>query len=284
MATATSTTTPDSFLANCKLDLDPSRVSTYERQSTYWLIAAGVTFVAFTALAVGACFYTGMFLPAYTPFVLIGSLLAAGPVSSWVKSFLEYSKNSQLEAQKYTEIQRHHDVLVRKTREQIQSELVAHGIRTLRGTKEVRRIEDVTPLLAQANYLSDKIKNDVLLRHELTTEAKNFAASNFAEHRQKIFDLQHAALHMEDKILQTKIQAAFVNAVLRKGDFNGSLEEIGTLTDTIYMERLLGRELGNEEGIKNFLTFKHHNLAPITCTEVKRLTVAQLGAKLVAVM
>jgi hypothetical protein len=271
---------PNSFLTLCKLDLDPSRISTYERQSTCWLIAAGVTVVAFTALAAAACFYTGIFLPAYTPFVIVGSLLAVATVASWAKSFLEYSKNSQLEAQKYTELQRCYADLSQKTPAQIQGELASNGVRT----RDVRRIEDVTPLLAQAKYLSEKIRSDVLLQQELTEEAKSLAASNFAANREKIFNLQHAVLHTEDKVLQTKIQAAFVNAVLRKGDFNGSLEEIGTVTDAIYVERLLGRELGNEVGIKNFLTFKHRNLAPITYTDVKRLNVAQLGARLFAAM
>ena len=81
-----------------------------------------------------------------------------------------------------------------------------------------------------------------------------------------------------------EIEAAFVNAVLRKGDFNGVLEDVASMTDNSSIDRILANAVNQGTRMNQFLTFKNRALTPITFEDVKRLSVAELGQRIVAAM
>jgi len=145
-------------------------------------------------------------------------------------------------------------------------------------------LSKLNPILAQAKFLDDKIQEDMKSKQELTDEARDLANTNFSVNRQQIYDLRNTALIMEDRALQTKVHAAFVNAVLRKSNYNGTLADIAAITDVGFHERILGDALGDPTGVSAFITFKNRNIAPISHADVKRMTIAELGQRLVAAM
>ncbi len=277
-----------SYLARCVEDLSADKVSTLDRQSTLWTVAAGATFVAFTVLAVGAFVATAVLLPAYVPVAGLSALLLAMPVANFVKNFLEYSENSRKEANMHREIQNNYLDLTQGTPAQVQIDLMRRGITWFQiPGQQISRPQDLAvlnPVLAKARQLDTKIQDHLQTKDELTAEARQLASADFAQNRQKIYDLRNAALFAEDLAMKTKIEAAFVNAVLRKGDFNGTLEDVATLSNIAYHERILGDELNDGAAVNQFLTFKNHAFAPITFDDVKRMNVAELGQRLVAAM
>lgn len=277
----------NSFLARCTEDLKPSKVTALEWQSTLWKVAAGVTFVAFTALVVVATIGLGSTM--YVPVIGIVALVLAMPVAEFVKKMLKYSENAKLEASNYRAIQAHHEQIALLGRTPIFSSIELHnrGINSLlipgvQGHPE--RLAALHPMLARAKFLDDAVKRHFEVRDNLTASAKRYSTENFAQNREIIYDLRNSALFSEDMALETKIEAAFVNAVLRKYDFNGTLEDIATLTNISYIERALGNELNETTGVTNFLTFKNQNIAPITHSDVKRMSVAELGQRIALAM
>ncbi len=286
--TAVPTSSPKSFLSRCIEDLSPDKISTMDRQSTLFLVLAGVAAVAFIALAVGAFVVTGIVAFSYTPLVGLGALFCAMPVAEGFKNLLKWSENSGKEANKYRAIQHHYGELSNRTSLETQVDLMNRGIAWFQipgiQIAHPENLASLNPILAQAKYLDDKIQEHLQTKDTLTADARDLASADFAKNRQKIYDLRNSALTEEDRAMETKIQAGFVNAVLRKSDYNGTLEDIASLTHIGFQERMLGNELADPSGVNEFLTFKDRNLTPITFNDVKTMTVAQLGQRLVAAM
>lgn len=288
LQTTANSSSPKSFLSRCIEDLSPSKVSSLTIQSKLWLVAAGVTFVAYTGIAAAGFVIAGVLAPAYAPFVAIGALLLVAPVANFMKNLLLYADNSEKEANKYLAIQQHYKGLSIQTPLQIFANLRDRGINWIQipgqDLASPEKIATLNPLLAHAQFLDDKIQKELGLRDSLSLEAKKLAIANFSENRSQIYDLRNAALFAEDRAMETKVEAAFVNAVLRKGDHNGSLDDVASLTRIAYQERILANELNDSSGTNEFLTFKNRNLTPITFNDVKNMTVSDLGQRLFAAL
>ncbi len=278
----------NSFIARCMDDLRPGKVTALEWQSTLWKVAAGVTFVAFTALVIVATISLGTTM--YVPVIGVVALVMAMPVAEFVKKLLQYSENAKNEAANYRAIQAHHAQMELAARQQptfTAIELHNRGINSqqipgIQGHPE--RLAALHSMIARAKFLDDTVKRHFEVRDNLTADARRLATVNFAENREIIYDLRNSALFSEDRALETKIEAAFVNAVLRKYDFNGTLEDIATLTNISYIERALGNELSDTTGTTRFLTFKNQNIAPISHADVKRMSIAELGQRIALAM
>jgi hypothetical protein len=282
--TAQSAAASKSFYNQCFENLSPDKISTAKRWSNLYLVAAGVTFVAFTALSAGLFAAAGFLAPLYVPFVGIGALLSALPVVNFVKKFLESSQDCDKQAIKYRSIQQHHNTLTQQGPQNAHLNLIRRGITWFQIPGQALNHPDdiaaIYPILAHAMYLDDKIQEDLQTKERLTNEANTLVGADFTANRQTIYELRTAALFTEQRAMETKVEAAFVNAVLRKANFNGSLEDIASLTRVNYFDRMLGNELNSGAAVNEFLTFKNRNLASITFNEVKTLTVAQLGQRI----
>jgi hypothetical protein len=286
-----------SFLQQCVKDLAPENISIMNRQSTLWTVAAAATFVAFTAISVCAFVYAGLFLPAYMPVVGLTTLVLAIPTANYAKTFLEYSVQSKKEADACREIRNNYADLGKATPHAIQHELMTRGIKwwEIPGMSfaHPENVSTLTPLLAKARQLDSVVRRHMTSMTECSNQALQLykrpadgsaPRSETMEGRREIYDLRNAALFSQDRALETKIQAAFVNAVLRKSDFRGTLGDIATLSNIHYNERLPGIALGQESTVNDFLTFKNRTLAPISHDDVKRLSVAELGQRIATAM
>lgn len=279
-----------SFLQKCVKELSSENVAAIDRQSTLCCRWAAVTTVAYIALSVGAFAATGLFLPAYTPFIGLGVIGFAMPVATYAKKYLEYSVQSKKEADSYREMQNSFARLSKAPLLNIQHNLLSRGIRwwEIPGISFAQpdTLTRLNPLLAKATQLDTQIQRHLKSMNDCCEKIRTLSPDHRAtmEGRHEIYDLRNTALFYEDRALATKIQAAFVNAVLRKADFRGTIEDIATLSIIPYNERLLGDALGQGSTVNEFLTFKNRTLTPITHDDVKRLSVAELGQRIVVAM
>lgn len=278
----------NSFFNRCIEDLSSEKVSASAWHSKLWMVASGAAFVAFTVLAVAAFTIAGLYAPLYAPFIAIGALIGAVPVVNVVEKFLKNANSCEAEANKYLSIQHYNEELNAKDPVATQVELIKRGVNLLEiPGKDINRPEDyasLRPILAQAEYLDSKIQEDLNIKEALAKDANALIQANYAENQQKIYELRTTALFTEGRAMQTKIEAAFVNAVLRRGDFNGTMHDVASVTPVTYFDRILGNALDDGTVVNEFVTFKNNTVAPITYHEVKTMTVAQLGQRFAAAM
>jgi hypothetical protein len=286
--TATSLIPSQPFLTRCIEDLSPGKVSSFNRQSALWFVAAGVTFVAFLALSVGAFVAATTFMPIYAPFVAISALILAMPVANYVKNFLESSKSAGNEAKNYEAMQIDAQKIVEQSPIQIQAELHRRGINWLQipGLKasEPETFTALSPVLAHAHRIDRSLQAELKTRDAHVEEAAKLAKEDFAKHRLVIDQHRKEALKAEDRAMNAKIHSAFVNAALAKPTLARTLEDIASFTGMTYHERMLGNATGNASEVDAYLKFKNSKLAPITYHDVKTMHVAELGKRLSAAM
>lgn len=275
-----------SYLNRCVEDLSQDKVASFERKATLWKIISVVSTVAFFALAIGAFIATSILAPISAPFVGIGAILLALPASQQVKKFLEWSQAAQNEAEKYKAIQRNYTDLNGRTPQQLGCLLSQMGIIWDRipgmGIEHPENLSRLNPLLAQAQYLEKQTEYWTNLREEHANKARQLPNATDPEKKEKMIE-RHLALICEDEALNFKIQNAFVNAVLRKSDFCGTLENLGTLAKINYEERTLGNAL-DDPNANQIFTFNNRNLTPITFNDIKTMSVADLGQRIFAAM
>jgi hypothetical protein len=286
---STATSTQPSFSTQCIEDLSPDKVSSSKKWSIVYLVAAGATAVAYTIFAAGLSATAAILAAPYAPFVSLGAILGALPIANFVKTLLESSQSCEKEANQYRAIQECHQTLIQQGPQNAHVELMRRGINwaNIPG-QSIHRPNDVAavyPVLARAIYLDRKAQEDVQLKEDLIHQADVLESDqSYVEHRQKAYELRNAALFTEQRAMEAKIEAAFADAVLRKGNFNGSLKDVGFLSSDNAIERMLRSALNGSSGAHGFFTFANRNLAPITFNEVRTMTVAQLGQRIAAAM
>ncbi len=276
--------TKTSFLNRCVEDLSFDKVASFEKKASQWDIITIVSTVAFFALAIGAFITTSILAPVYVPVTGIATILLALPAAQQIKQFQDWSQIAQNGADKCKAIQRNYADLTSKPPQELQRILLQMGIiwNHIPGM-EIQHPENLSrlnPLLAQAKYLEKQTEYWMNLRDKYANEARMLPADSIKDDQTK---LRHHALECEDEAVNFKIQNAFINAVLRKSDFNGTLEDLATLSKTHYRDRALGNAL-NDPTVNQILTFNNRNLAPITYNDVKTMNVADLGQRFFVAM
>lgn len=283
---ANSSTQPSSsFRGRCIEVLSPEKVSSMNLWSDVWSGVAVVSFVAFIALSAVAYIAAQILIPVYAPFVALTAIVLAIPGSSYVKKFNEWSEDYTKEALRLIGIQYHYRAMAFTKRPEFESMLQQRGIdwRQIPGiTSEPNSLSELKPLLAHAMYLDEVIKKHFEDRDLHSAEATKLTAENFSANRDKISELNSKALYAEDRALEAKIDAAFVNAVLRKGDFNGDIATVAERISVPYFERIRGEAL--RQPTHPVILFKNNNLRPITHSEVVSASVADLGQRFAAAM
>jgi hypothetical protein len=279
--------TRTSYLNRCVEDLSPDKVAHFEKKVQHWDTISIVSTVAFFALAIGAFIAASILAPVYAPFVGIGAILLALPASQKIKQFQEWSQAAQNEADKYKEIQRNYTDLTGQTPQELQRILLSIGIIWIQipgiEVQHPEYLSRLNPLLARAKYLEKQTEYWIHLRDQHANEARLLQTDTTDSTKDKKAIARHLALKCEDDAMNFKIQSAFVNAVLRKSDFCGTLEDLGTLSKCNYEDRALGNAL-NDPTVNQILTFNNRNLAPITFNDLKTLSVADLGQRIFAAM
>ncbi len=284
-SSSTAPQTRTSYLRRCIEDLSPDRVASCEKKSSQWNIISIVSTVAFFALAIGAFIATNIFALAYVPIAGISAILFALPAAQQVKKFQEWSQAAKDEAEKYKVIQRDYADLTSRTPQELQLILRQMGIAWNHIPEMAQHPENLSllnPLLAQAKYLEKQVEYWMNLRDKHANEARQPPTITDSANNEKATARQ-LALQCEDEALHFKIRTAFVNAVLRKPDFCGTLEDVGTFSKNNYIDRAFGSAL-NDSTVNQIFTFNRQDLAPITLNDAKTLSIAHLGQRIFTAM
>lgn len=276
------------FLSRCVEELTPITVSDFESTAKWKDIAALGTIIAFTALAIGAFILTGVFLsPLYLPIAGISALLLAPTAVSFYNKFDQEAQLAKMEAAKHTVIQRHYQDLTTMNTLQIQTILLQKGINWLQipgmSAANPARITEVNPLIARHLYWEGQIQTLENQKQEHQTKLQTLRAGNPEENRENIFVAGQNILHSERLIADAKLKCGFINAVLRKPDFAGGMSQVGEISTLSTEERLVAGALG-DAAANQLYVFNNRAIQPLTIDDVKRMSVAALGQRIVAAM
>lgn len=268
----------NNYLNRCIEELDPDKISFMNRQAWCYSALATISMVGYTVLAVGAFVATAVYMPIYVPIASLSALLGAMLVAQGVDYLYKCSQASKQEAAQLCELQTKYTDLLQCTPQQIQEKLHRRGITWQQGLTA----DQISPILAQAEYLEDKFNKYVSFKEKMRQEANELEQTKAQEEHEQIYNLRDSALSCEDHALNAKMQAAFANAVLRLGNCYGTLEDLGAVTNITCHERLLGDVLNETRAEKQYFTFYNRNIVPLSVNDVKNLSITQLGERLKA--
>ena len=321
-------TIPTSYLSRCTENVSPNGALHLHAQGVLLKVATGVTMIALPILLAGAyaaafvvCGVIGIIAVGVTTLLLKKQIVSY--FASHAENLWSLSEKTRKEANKCAETQKHYADLSNRDVSQIQQDLSERKIdwKTLSIIDQPEALKNLNPILAEAKYFDAKIEKHLELRNEIVQKInkikqeqieidKQLSSKNLCkeqidallkrDHEIRIKELHplkeskmfRKALRSEEKALNIKIQAAFTNAVLRQGDYKGSLETIGSPTPrgfqsyvelSKYREKLLNA-INSDAGDKPLFTFKNGSIAPLTHKDVKRLSIPDLAQRLAVAM
>jgi hypothetical protein len=268
---------PKSYLEHAQEELNPDLLAIQDRKSTLWKVAAVGNFVLFAVAMAGVSIITGFYLPIAIPLVAIGAIVLLEPAKKAYALFMSWSMTAAERAAQLRAIHEHYQALDNATPEQLQSILESKGIDHVTGIK----VNDLKPLIARHLFWENQIENLNEAGAKKLKEAKKLSESDFAENRERIYTLQSEALEHEKQALESKVKNAFINAVLRRPDFVGTLEEMGTFSFLSGQERAIGMQSSPTQ--EAFFTFKNASMQPLHYSEVKRSSLTDLALRMIPV-
>lgn len=261
----------ESYLAKCTYRIQPESIADLEKTAKICVYITAGTIACATVAA--ATFFTiaGIITTTFFTFSAVTGIAAGIGFAVFMKKIVVSKMIDEVRT-----VQRHYQDLTQQTLPQIQYELARRGILwnriptiSMAGSTSPHQLYPILPILARIQYLENLIQKEEQNKNELDAKALQLAANQpqrgfFTEYnKEKISELRSKAQRIEEKILETKIQAAFAQAVLSQGDYRGFLDNVGSLgfvADNIFM-------------------FKNRTIAPITSVEAKTMNIAQLSQR-----
>lgn len=243
---ATSVATPPTYLSVCTQDVQPEKVTEFERKSTLWTVAAVVSTVAFFALAIGAFIAVGIFAEVYLPVAGISAIVVGLMAANKVKDFVDWGESAKNEADKFNEIQRHYTDLTAQNRQNPANPVLAHAKYFEAQTEQLLKKKDELKAKADAT-IEDVNEKGILLFQAVTSE---------------------------DQALKAKLHNAFARAVAQNLAFAGTLETVGQFSAVSSIEMCMRENANSPRDV--MFKFNRAHIAPITYQELKAQSVDQL--------
>ena len=270
---------PKTYLQQCSEDLAPAVISSFQTKSTLWQVASVATLVAFSVLAVSSFCAVGIFAPIYVPIAGLTAVLLLRPVNKAYKLFELWSDEAHARAEQLKDIKSHYLEISPLNSVQLQLNLQQKGIFLSTVEHSPADLQTLKPLIARHQFWEGHVRDIQTKIQGKLNEATRLTTGNRAE----IYELRCHALELEKQALEAKVKNAFISAVIRRPAFAGTPEDIGTFSKLSAQERAIGNAV-NTASVNEFFTFKRSGFAALTADEVKRLTVAELGTRLIAAM
>ena len=268
-------TVQKTFLQQCVKEQAPSHLSSLRSKPNLWQVAAVSTYVAFIVLTLGGVAASVIFAPVFLPLVTITSIFLLQYVKKVHDFFDQKSEEAGARATQIEKISGELQRLALATPQHLREILQQRGI------ENVASPENLIPLIARHRFWEEHIQDLEKKRQAKLAEAEKLSTENYADNKKEIFKLRCAALEIEKNGLEAKIKNAFVNAVIRKPRFAGKFEDLGSFSQVSAQERAISNANKKEPTINQLFIFKnHHQLAPITIDEAKKLTVSALAMRL----
>jgi hypothetical protein len=286
VSVGTSTVPTKTYLQQCVEDLEPSNLSSLQQKATLWQVASVATLVAYTALAVTGLGLATMYAPIYIPILAVASLFLLGPTQKGANIFEKWAAEANARAEQIKEVSQNCQTMSSATTRELQLNLQQKGIHwfTIPGmVLNPSNIDTLKPLIARHAFWEKWIEKIEADKTSKLAEATKLATENYEKNKEEINQLREKALNLENNALQSKIKNAFINAVIRRPDFKGALENVGTFSPMTGPEHAIGAAVGATSAAELF-TFKNGNVAALTIDEVKRSRVPDLAVRLLAGM
>lgn len=282
------TVSPPTFLSICAENLDPQKISALNKKSTLWNVAAISTLVAFAALSLVTFVTIGLTTPIYTPLTGITIMLFIQPAVQVYQKFKAISDDYRSKSEQFQKINGNYHAMNHCTPQNIQNALSLSGIQWshIPGMAHPENLLSLKPLIAKQRYFNEEIgkltEQKQKLQRKVESSSQNPQEPLSLENREKLFKRGAKILNTDHTICELKVCAAFINAVIQRPSYRGTSENLFDFTETKVMERLIGQEINAP--ISQFVYFKNRSITPLTVEDVKRLSVAELGTRLLAAM
>ncbi len=279
-----STSTPNkTYLQQCTDDLNPGCLSSFERKATLHQVAAIATLVAFTVFSLGSIAATALFAPIYVPLTALSVCYLFKYVQKGSDKLQLWSDQAGARAEQLKQISSHYQGLSTAT---LQQTLQEKGITwsTIPGMQNPANLETLKPLIARHIFWEKHVAKLEERKQEKLAKATKLTEKNHVENKGRIYDLQCEALEIEKRALEGRIKTAFINAVIRRPGFLGTLDNLGTLSPITGQERVIGNAVSSGSTMNQLFTFKDGRTAAITIDEVKRLTITDLAQRILSAM
>lgn len=280
------------YLSRCVEKLDLKKTAALERKATWIKIAAVATLVVFTVIAIGAFVGTGLFAPVFLPIAGITAICILPGVGNIYKQIMNKSMQFKEQANDNKRLQELHAPLVNATTAQIQEQLLQKGInwQQIPGMLEnPERLKTLTPLIARQNQWESRIAELTQERAKTQREISNIVAESPTETdqtREKLLPLRNHLLEIDQVVLKAKINAAFINAVMRRPEFRGNDQTLFSFTQIEPFDRIIRQACGHDaERINQLVHFKREGVLPITLDEAGQdNNIHILGQRILAAM
>lgn len=280
---------PKTYLQRMTEAIDQKQLGVLSKKALLWKIASVVTAFVLALLATGILFASASLafgIPAYV--LLIGS---AGIVSS---KFYFIGQNQSVQLAFNKKLQSFHNQIKGATPLEIQENLLRKGIRwgeIPNMADHPENLRSLTPLIARQDMLESDM-NALVLKRDTTIEKianrlekYSNAQSVNQQTLSEVEVLRKQVISLNDKILKTKVEAAFVNAIIQRPNFRGDRKDVLEFTAVGAVNRALGELTDRIPSATNiFAHFKNSRHAPLNTTEVQRETIPQLSQRIINAM
>ena len=272
------------FLQHCEEELAPKLRASFEENAILWKVAAVATLVAFAVLVLSAFVATGLFAPLYIPLIGISSIILLSQITSIYQMFQSRAAQASERAEQLKEINDHYQTLDASTPAQLQEILDQKGIRMIPGMqRNDPRLTTLKPLIARHLFWEGQTNSLQESAQEKLREAARLKQQNATGNREEIFQLRHEALEWENEALESKCKNAFINAVIRRPYYTGTLDDLGSFTEFSGLERAVNAA-NNISDTNNLFTFKNSSVPPIKYSDAKHSSVADLSYRFITPM
>ncbi len=270
------------FLDRCVETIDPKVASRLSLHSTLWKVAAVTSLVAFTILAMGAFVATNLAAPVYVPVAGISILLMLPLAKAAYQWLIRKAETNSEKATQLQKINEKFTAMDKASTQEIQAALAQKGIQwwSIPGmAQNPEELHKLKALLARQDYWGDYCGKLEERKQAKLKEIDHVSETLEEKEHEKVFNTRLEVLFIEQAQIQTKVNAAFVNAVMRKPSFVGDESDVYRISCLLPEQRIMWQAFADHSG-REYLRFNNDRLPPITMDEIIRMSVNELGERI----
>lgn len=272
------------YLQFSEEELNPDLQAFHAKESTLYRVAAIATVVAFSVIVGAAVVVTIIYAPLFIPLCLIYSVPAL-MVAKRVHHYFDHrSELASDRANQLAGIKKNFEEIEDFAPEQIQQLLQQKKINYIfRMRHNDPSFVTLKPLIARHTFWENHVAGLEAQKQDFSSRANELESKNSTRDKEKITALRNAALEVEKDALESKVKNAFINAVIRRFAFTGTLQDLGTFSLLSSAEREINIQ-NNVPGANDLFTFKNGTTYTILYDEARDLDIYTLGTRFMTAM
>lgn len=283
-ATSSGSTT-GTFFNHLIETIDLAKIPEYEKKSACWRTAAIVIAIVLPLIAVGIL--TTAIFTFTSVFVITTGIVSIALISITIalyKIFNRFARQAEKETSQLKGIEEQLQKIDHFTPAEFhrllwdQNHMIPTDIPIFANDPELKTIK---PLLAFQRYLDERIgyfegEKQKILNHLSSATATTFGRWEKVEWQQK-------ALKFEYSMYQSKLLNSYLNAILRKPNHVGNLEELGQRVDLLHFKILISNDTPIPLS-SHFFIFNNNAVDPLTFEIMRDQDIAWIGQRMATAM